>query len=109
MIIFFQTNFLGILLLFKLNLSYNVDKIMQNYDLKLFNIYIFHFFQQVTAENVDRDEFIRKFFFELVDTTMDLDNPNCHLDFLASSLVTSNTGHQVIQSLQDFLRVCSFT
>ena len=66
------------------------------------------FFQKVTAENVDSNEHIRKFFFDLVDTTMDLNNPNCHLDFLASSLVTSNTGQQVILSLQDFLRVSSF-
>ncbi|XP_066917979.1 uncharacterized protein [Clytia hemisphaerica] len=62
----------------------------------------------VTHENVDSDEMIRKFFFELVDTTMNLDNPNSHLDFLASSLPTTNVGQQVIKSLQDFLRIPIF-
>ena len=66
----------------------------------------FYLLQTVTHENVDSDEMIRKFFFELVDTTMNLDNPNSHLDFLASSLPSTNVGQQVIKSLQDFLRVC---
>ena len=59
----------------------------------------------MTGQNINDDDTIKRFFYELVDTTMDIGNPNSHLDFLASSLTATGSGQSVIETLQEFLKV----
>lgn len=38
---------------------------------------------------------------------MDCNSPNAHLDFLSTPLLVTNSGQQVVQELQDYVKVHS--
>ena len=59
----------------------------------------------LNAKTVVEESDVKKFFLDLVKECIDQENPNCHLDFLASSLLLSGDGQFVIQTLQDYIRI----
>ena len=62
-------------------------------------------FQILAASNIEQDNEIKLFLYELTDQALDQSSPNIHLDFLASPLLMSNDGQSVLQSLKEYLKV----
>jgi len=59
----------------------------------------------VSASTVESDSEVKMFLHDLLTQVLVEDSPNIHLDFLASPLLLSQDGQQVLQALKNFLNV----